>query len=100
MSISTILNIKPILVLSDGGIISTGIVRGRQEQLRALGAALKGYKGKVIVQHFLAGQTAEMLAKWIAERGHEVEVRTVGPVLGVHLGIGSLGVAWVEPEQK
>lgn len=38
MSISTVLNIKPILELRDGAIVSAGLARGRVEQARRLGA--------------------------------------------------------------
>lgn len=96
MSVSTILNIKPLLRCQDGGIISTGIVRGKQEQNRALKNAIGAYRGEVMVQSFLADQQAQRLAEELRAMGNQATVRKVGPVLGIHLGCGAIGVAWRE----
>lgn len=95
-SISTILNIKPLLKCENGGIVSSGIARGRMEQMRALMQPLGGHRGKVIVQDFLGGVQAELFAERLRDSGHDVRTRKVGPVLGVHLGRGAVGAAWIE----
>ena len=96
MSISTILNIKPLLKMEDGGIVSAGIARGQGEQIKKLIAALPVGGEPVIVEQFLGAQTAQRIGQMLENLGHEVRMRRVGPVLGVHLGHGSVGVTWIE----
>ena len=100
MSISTILNIKPLLKMHDGSIVSAGIARGSGEQIKKLVQTLDVPKGKIIVEQFLGAKTAQRLCNVLEEEGYEVCVRRVGPVLGVHLGYGSVGATWIEPEEE
>ncbi len=96
MSVSTILNIKPILRFANGGIISSGIARGWHEQLRMLERAVPEYAREMIVQHLGAERKAQELQERLELRGVSVSVSTIGPVLGIHLGLGCVGVAWRE----
>ncbi|NLG24841.1 MAG: DegV family protein [Clostridiales bacterium] len=96
LSVSTILNIKPLLTCADGGVVSAGTARGRNEQLRALVSAVGDRPGALIVQHFMAEGAARALEGRLAAAGHSVVTRKIGPVLGIHLGRGLLGVAWIE----
>ncbi len=98
MSISTILNIKPLLKITDGSIVSAGIARGQNEQIKKLGQFVDTEAGLLVVEQFLAGRTAQIVRELFEARGFEVKFRRVGPVLGVHLGHGSVGVTWIEPE--
>ena len=99
MSISTILNIKPLLMVDDGGIVSAGIARGQGEQTKKLIQMLGVPEGPVIVEQFLGAQMAHKLRSLLESAGHEVQVRRVGPVLGVHLGHGCVGVTWISPTE-
>ena len=96
MSISTVLNIKPILELKDGAIVSVSLARGRVEQTRRLCAFCEGVEGEIVVNSFLADEAAARLAVQLAGDAREVERRRVGPVLGAHLGAGCLGVCYIE----
>lgn len=99
MSVSTILNVKPLLKFENGGIVSCGIARGRQEQLRALSRAVETHRGeRYIIASFLADGQAEDVAKRLRTTSESVELRKIGPVLGAHLGKGTVGVAWLEGE--
>lgn len=97
MSISTILNIKPLLKIDDGSIVSAGIARGQTEQIKKLIQTMDVPRGPVIVEQFLGAAAAQRVKAMLEGEGYEVRMRRVGPVLGVHLGHGSVGVTWMEP---
>lgn len=96
LSISTILNIRPMLKCQDGAIIATGITRGRHEQQRQLLRAVPRDVTDVVVEQFKAESQIGVLAKELRDAGKSVEMRTIGPVLSIHLGKGCLGVAWID----
>ena len=96
MSISTVLNIKPILELRDGAIVSSGLARGRVEQGRRLCAFCENVGGQIVVNSFLADEAAARLTVQLARDDREIERRRVGPVLGAHLGAGCVGVCYIE----
>ena len=98
LSVSTILNIRPMLRCENGSIQSYAVVRGQNEQLRALIKAVPPEAMNVIIQHFAAEERAEKLAAYFRERGRKAEIRHIGPVLGIHLGAGSIALAWIDPE--
>jgi len=54
----------------------------------------------VVITHLSAQDRAEKLAASFRERGRKAEIRRIGPVLGIHLGIGSLGISWIAPEDS
>ncbi len=96
MSISTILNIRPVLMCVDGCIVSRGVVRGRHEQYKTLINSLPATKCRCVVEGFMAETQMAELKLRIEVAGHEVLLRPIGPVLGTHLGMGSLGVSWID----
>lgn len=101
MSISTILNIKPLLKITDGTIVSAGISRGQTEQIKKMIQFLNvPPTGELIVQQFLGARTAQMVRAILESQGYTVHFRRVGPVLGVHLGHGSVGVTWMDSESE
>lgn len=96
MSVATILNIKPMLKCMDGGIVSCGITRGRHEQLSTLIRMMGAFDGLVVVQSFHAPAQVRLISQRLMQKGCRVAERKVGPVLGIHLGTGSIGLAWME----
>lgn len=100
MSVATILNIKPMLKCADGGIISCGITRGRHEQLSTLIRFMGSFQGLVAVQSFQAPAQVRFLTQRLIQKGCRVADRKVGPVLGIHLGLGSIGLAWMEGAEE
>ena len=96
MSVATILNIKPMLKCLDGGIVSCGITRGRHEQLSTLIRMMGAFQGLVVVQSFHAPASVRFLTQRLLQKGCRTVERRVGPVLGIHLGVGSIGLAWME----
>lgn len=98
MSVSTVLNIKPMLEIRDGAVVSAGLARGRIDQMNKLCAFCKGAAGTFAIDSFLADDAAAKLSIRLAGEGREIERRRVGPVLGAHLGRGCVGVAFIEPD--
>lgn len=96
LSVSSLLNVRPVLRLEDGGVVTHALARGRQQQLRELAAALQGPPRQVAVQHAAAPEDAQMLAQRLTAMGHEVSVRGVGLVLSIHLGLPCLGLGWLD----
>ena len=96
MSISTVLNIKPILEVREGAVVSTGIARGQIDRANKLCAFCKNAKGTIVVDGFLADEPASNLMARLAGKDRNLEHRRTGPVLGTHLGKGCVGVAYIE----
>lgn len=97
MSVSTMLNIKPILEVRDGAVVSAGMARGRADQANKLCAFCANAAGTVIIDNFLGEEAAVKLPIRLAREDREIERRRIGPVLGAHLGSGCVGVAFIEP---
>ena len=100
LSVSTILNIKPMLRCENGSIISAGMARGKHEQMRFFLKEIGAYRGDMIVQSFLADTQASVVREQLERLGCTTDHRRVGPVLGIHLGCGSIGVTWSEKPRK
>jgi DegV family protein with EDD domain len=96
LSISTILNIRPVLRCVDGSIISTGVVRGRSEQMKTLLETLPKEPCDCLVEGFLAEEQMAQLKAKVEQKGHRAMMRHIGPVLGIHLGRGCLGISWID----
>lgn len=95
-SIGTVLNIRPILRVIDGGVICIGAVRGRYEMLRRLIDEVPDAARRLIVHHIADEKTAYRLVRELQARFPHVpiEVRPGGPVLAIHLGLGVAGIVW------
>ncbi len=50
-SVSTLLNLRPLLTLSDGSVVSHSLARGSQDVQRLMALSLTGNPQEVIVQH-------------------------------------------------
>ncbi len=96
LSISTILNIRPVLRCVEGSIISTGVVRGRNEQMKTLVDSLPKEPCDCLVEGFMADEQMVQLKAKVEAKGHRATIRRIGPVLGIHLGRGCLGVSWID----
>ena len=97
-SVGTILNIRPILLCRDGVIVSDGVVRGKNEQVRELVARVPENAAEVIVQATGTGRNMmEELEKQLKKRvPHAVRTsRVIGPVIGINIGLDSVGIAWI-----
>ena len=50
-SVCTVLNVRPLLTCREGAVVSCGMVRGHNEQLRALDQAVPENAGCIVVQY-------------------------------------------------
>ncbi|MEA4999935.1 MAG: DegV family protein [Candidatus Limiplasma sp.] len=101
MSVSTILNLRPILCLNNGTVYSRSVARGNHEQLRMLVESVpEGTRFLVLHSRENNPQLhtlQEMLIRRLGE-GLEMRIVSLGPVLSIHLGLTYLGVCWMDPE--
>ena len=104
----TVLNIKPILDVQDGEICVIDKVRGRKKSLRKVVSIMKerigDFQDQIIgITHAADEEVAYELKGMIAEElGHEdILVDKIGSVLGTHLGIGGVGMYFLNsrPEE-
>lgn len=98
-SVGTLLNARPILTCNaDGTVEACDVVRGTHEQHKRLINAVPSGAVEAVVHHIALKADARSIANKLTERGiKQVEVREIGPVLGVHLGVDILSVMWMEP---
>ena len=100
----TLFNIKPVLSLRDGEVIPIGQVRSRGKGIERLLEFAKTGKNitSISVVYNTTPEEAETIADKIA-KGNSISreniiISRIGPLLGVHLGPGSLIVAFLEVE--
>ena len=98
MSVGTVLNIRPILKLYEGCVVSDSIARGRHAQIRQLVEKIPQNAARLIVMEITHGHAGDQLTGKLRERfpSVPVEYRVTGPVLGIHLGMDAIGVVWEE----
>jgi DegV family protein with EDD domain len=97
-----LLNIKPILTITDGEVVPLKRVRGNRKAMQEFvndftGATVDSPDLKVGIAHADAPERAEALRKMVrAERPQaEIEiVTTLGAVVGTHAGPGTVGFFW------
>ena len=99
--LGSLLNIKPILHIVDGLIVPFEKIRTRNKALnRIMNMLEEDAKTKKIVRvvfiHANNESAAIKLRDEFAEKHPEVEsiISYFGPVIGTHLGEGSIGVSW------
>lgn len=96
LSVSAMLNVRPILSLVDGAVMTHAMARGRQVQMLKLLDGTDRAQGPIVVQHCADEEAAHNLAQRLMKAGHQVIVRRLGVVLTIHLGYPVLSTAWVE----
>jgi len=96
-SVSTVLNIRPILLCSKGSIVARSAARGNAERVRRLVGHVPEDAAEIIVHYLGERENAEPLYLALCSRfpGVPVHVSRLGPVLGIHLGAGTIGVSWI-----
>lgn len=96
----TILQIRPILTVENGVTTVFEKVRTKKKAVDEIvkkvisDIELKGL-GEVIVHHINCENEGLELAKILGERLNiEVKIQSIGPIIGLHVGPGSIGVAY------
>ena len=103
LSVSTILNLRPILCLQNGSVFSKSVARGNHEQLRMLAESIPEGTRFVVLHSRENNPQLPMLQEMLHRRlGDELELRIVslGPVLTIHLGLTYLGVCWMDEKEE
>lgn len=105
--VGSVLNIKPILDIQDGEIQVIKKVRGRNKALKTIidimEERIKGFPNQVIgLVHAGDIEDAFKIKDMLIERlGHDnIIIETIGSVLASHLGIGALGLFFLNKEPK
>lgn len=99
--VGTILQIKPILTVKDGETTVYDKVRTKKKAIDTMIAALlKDIEGKelgeVAVHHINCVEEGNELAEKLKEvlKIENVIVQSIGPIIGLHVGPGSIGIAY------
>lgn len=95
-----VLQIKPILTVVNGETSVFKKVRTRKKAIEEIVKTVleeiesKGF-GDIVVHHINCQEDGLKLAKALENRlGKKVEIQSIGPVIGVHVGPGSIGIAY------
>lgn len=99
-----LLNVKPILTITDGEVVPLSRVRGRQKALeefrkRFVEATTEGNGLHVGIAHAEAPETVEQLRALVLAARPQAEVDLVtslGAVVGTHAGPGTVGFFWFQ----
>lgn len=95
-----ILQIRPILTVIDGKTAVLGKVRTKKKTVETMiNTLIEDIKGKelggVIVHHINCEEEGQKLAEQIKEKINiNVEIQSIGPIIGCHVGPGSIGIAY------
>lgn len=96
--LGSMLSIKPVVTVSEGRVEPAAKVRTRSKALQYLLDRIPaGHVEQVSVLHANAPEVDELLARLAPLVGEaEVVVGKIGPVVGVHTGPRTVGVAWIQ----
>jgi DegV family protein with EDD domain len=96
--LGSMLSIKPIISVVDGAVEEAGKVRTRSKALQfILDKIPEGNVESICVLHSAAADLDTFLEKVQPKvPGAEMIVGRIGPVVGVHVGPGAIGLTWIE----
>ncbi len=100
----SLLNVKPILTISDGEVVPLTRVRGRTKALeefrkRFEAATTEGGELYVAVAHAEADEAVEQLRALVTAARPQAQIElvtTLGAVVGTHAGPGTVGFFWFQ----
>lgn len=103
--VGSMINVKPILVVNqEGGLVSSGSVRGRKKSLATIVDNMEKQMGEykdsddvICVVHGDAQADADYVVKLIKEKFPKktVIVNSISPSIGAHSGPGAIGVIYM-----
>jgi len=98
MSVGTFLNIKPILLCKDGAVISESVARGNTEIIKKLTEKVSAKTKEAVVNYIGDNRMAANLYHIVKEAAPaaQVSLQNIGPVLGIHLGLKAIAVAFID----
>lgn len=100
MSVSTFLNIKPILLCKDGAVVSEGIARGNTEVIKKLTEKISDNTKEAVINYIGDNTLATNIYHIISKNNPTIKLtlQKIGPVLGIHLGLKVIAVSFIERE--
>lgn len=96
----TILKIRPILTVEDGKTSVSDKVRTKKKAVeeiinKVVSECNEKGLGEVIVHHINCPEEGRSIAKRLEEKlNTTVDIQSIGPIIGLHVGPGSVGVAY------
>ena len=100
--LGSLLNVKPLLALKGGEVVPAGQVRSRGKGIDRLLEFVKAGKNiqDIAIAYNTTPDEAEALADRVASENifdrKQIVITRIGPMLGVHMGPGTLIAAYVE----
>jgi DegV family protein with EDD domain len=98
--LGSLLSIKPVIEIRDGVVEGESKQRTRSRSLAYLAdRVLNGPKpDRVAVVHAAAPDVALLVDRLAPiASANEIVVTPIGPVVGAHTGLGTIGICWLEP---
>ena len=98
--LGTLLQIKPVLTVNDGVADVFAKVRTKKKAVEAIVDGMteevKGHEiGGVMVHHINCAEEGRALADRLEKQfGIKIGIQSIGPIIGVHVGPGAIGVAY------
>jgi len=101
MSVSTILNIKPILLCKDGVVVFDSLAHGSIDIIKKLTAKVTGNVTDIVVNYLQNQSIAANLYNILCSKYPDVNIklRKLGPILGIHLGLQVAAVSFLSKEE-
>jgi DegV family protein with EDD domain len=97
--LGSMLSIKPIITVVDGAVEEGGKVRTRSKALQfVIDKIPEGNVESICVLHSAAAADVDSFIEKVQPKvpGAEMIVGRIGPVVGVHVGPGAIGLTWIE----
>jgi DegV family protein with EDD domain len=97
---ASILQIVPILTVKDGNADVHAKIRTREKAIKVMLSELKkdihnNHVTDISVIHINNSEQArELMSKIKKEKNININLSSIGPVIGAHVGPGALGIAW------
>jgi len=97
MSVSTFLNIRPILLCKDGAIVSESVAHGDTEIIKKLAERITESTQEIVINYIGDNRMATNLYNVIQKNHTEtpITLQKIGPALGIHLGLKAIAVSYI-----
>lgn len=99
--VGNLLQITPILTVKDGAVIVLNKVRSQKKAIAEIVNVLmndiknSGGLGDIMVHHINCAHEGRKLADSLeAALKHPVRIQSIGPIVGLHVGPGSIGIVY------
>ena len=97
MNVSNIMNLRPILALRDGTIVSEEMARGTMDVIRKLSDKMPDNTKEAVINYIENTDTAIGVYNALKTKAPylPIRLRKAGPVLAIHVGLGFVSVSYI-----